>query len=651
MRRFLALLAAIALVALVQTPVAGASTTKVVDFESSASTNDTGMTITLPGFTVADVSDRLLVVGISTKSLNGLVTGVTYGGQSLTQEIKVNQAIASTSGAHSEIWSLVAPSAGTADVVVTLNQSVQAVVGATLYSNVDQSDPIGVSNSNTFPAANTNSTTLNGAASGSLVFSTVSMTGVTGIHDGINGLFGSIAPAAGTERYEDGSSGAILVGGAGATVGAADPLTFQWNWTAKTSSCCDTAVTAVEIKAAPNLAPVVSGFSADDVSVAGQAVYTFTIEYSDEDAIDVSTIDLDDVTVTGPGGPLTVTSGVELTGVDGSPKTGTHTVMPPGGTWDAADVGTYTIGIVGSQVFDIYGAAVAANSSITTFEVTTNSPPTADAGGPYSVDEGGSVVLDASASSDAEQSTESLTFEWDLDNDGNHDDATGISPTFSAAGRDGPGSQTVGLRVSDSDGATDETTTTVTIDNVAPAVNASLDLSEVLLGLTVSSNSTFSDPGLTDDPWAYTISWGDSSSDAGTTSDQSTAIVASHVYLVDGVFTVEVCATDKDGATGCDTTSITVKTPEEALGDLEDDLDDLVTNGDLLQGQANSLQKKIGSAINKLDMSNKNAALNKLSALLNEVDSLIADGDLSAAAGQEIIDQINLIIDSINATC
>jgi hypothetical protein len=47
-----------------------------------------------------------------------------------------------------------------------------------------------------------------------------------------------------------------------------------------------------------------------------------------------------------------------------------------------------------------------------------NTPPVADAGGPYSVPEGASVALDGSASSDAEQSAASLVYEWDLDGDG-----------------------------------------------------------------------------------------------------------------------------------------------------------------------------------------------------------------------------------------
>jgi hypothetical protein len=46
-----------------------------------------------------------------------------------------------------------------------------------------------------------------------------------------------------------------------------------------------------------------------------------------------------------------------------------------------------------------------------------NAAPTADAGGPYSVDEGSTLVLDGSGSTDPD-ADDVLTYEWDLDGDG-----------------------------------------------------------------------------------------------------------------------------------------------------------------------------------------------------------------------------------------
>ena len=73
----------------------------------------------------------------------------------------------------------------------------------------------------------------------------------------------------------------------------------------------------------------------------------------------------------------------------------------------------------------------------------TNAAPVADAGGPYTVDEGSSVTLDGSAS-DA-SSLDTFSYAWDFDGDGEYDDATGQTPSFSAATLDGPTTVTVGL--------------------------------------------------------------------------------------------------------------------------------------------------------------------------------------------------------------
>jgi len=79
----------------------------------------------------------------------------------------------------------------------------------------------------------------------------------------------------------------------------------------------------------------------------GDTSYSFTIEYSDVGGIDVSTIGPCDITVNGISGPIADSP------IDGSPITGTYTVTPPGGSWDATDDGTYTMGIVGGEAFDL----------------------------------------------------------------------------------------------------------------------------------------------------------------------------------------------------------------------------------------------------------------------------------------------------------
>ena len=73
--------------------------------------------------------------------------------------------------------------------------------------------------------------------------------------------------------------------------------------------------------------------------------------------------------------------------------------------------------------------------------------------------------MTASASTDSDGTI--VSYAWDTDNDGAFDDATGVQPFvwFPTAG-----TQRVGLRVTDNDGATAETTPTVTVvPTVAPS--------------------------------------------------------------------------------------------------------------------------------------------------------------------------------------
>lgn len=83
-----------------------------------------------------------------------------------------------------------------------------------------------------------------------------------------------------------------------------------------------------------------------------------------------------------------------------------------------------------------------------------NTAPVADAGGPYTVKPGARVVLDASGSTDLEG--DDLTYAWDLDDDGQFDDAVGPTVTFRA--NRPPGRYPVAVQVSDgSESSIDET--------------------------------------------------------------------------------------------------------------------------------------------------------------------------------------------------
>jgi hypothetical protein len=74
-----------------------------------------------------------------------------------------------------------------------------------------------------------------------------------------------------------------------------------------------------------------------------------------------------------------------------------------------------------------------------------NDPPTVDAGGPYPVNEGGSVLVSATGS---DPNGGLLTYDWDLDNNGSFE-TPGQSVTFDASALDGPGSAPIQVRITD----------------------------------------------------------------------------------------------------------------------------------------------------------------------------------------------------------
>lgn len=108
------------------------------------------------------------------------------------------------------------------------------------------------------------------------------------------------------------------------------------------------------------------------------------------------------------------------------------------------------------------------------FSVRTTPPapvaPVANANGPYTVAEGGSVVLSSAGSIDPDGTI--VSYQWDMNYNGvtfnPTPNANVATPTFSAAGIDGPATRTVALRVTDNSGLTHLRTAAVTVNNVNP---------------------------------------------------------------------------------------------------------------------------------------------------------------------------------------
>ena len=117
--------------------------------------------------------------------------------------------------------------------------------------------------------------------------------------------------------------------------------------------------------------------------------------------------------------------------------------------------------------------------------------PTADAGGPYTVIEGGTVLLDASGSTDPDLPYGgTLTYAWDFDGDGVFDDATGVTPTFDAAGLSDGTVVDIAVEVTDSTNNTDIAVTTVTVQ----AASSELEFTSSGDPMNIGDNKTVSSP-------------------------------------------------------------------------------------------------------------------------------------------------------------
>lgn len=100
-----------------------------------------------------------------------------------------------------------------------------------------------------------------------------------------------------------------------------------------------------------------------NVTTAGGTSYSFTVRYADDGTINAGTVDDNDVRVTGPRSfdiAATFVSG--SFGTSGSVYDATYSIVPPGGSWDSADNGTYTVVMQESQVFDSIRNPVAAGN-------------------------------------------------------------------------------------------------------------------------------------------------------------------------------------------------------------------------------------------------------------------------------------------------
>lgn len=168
---------------------------------------------------------------------------------------------------------------------------------------------------------------------------------------------------------------------------------------------------------------------------------------------------------------------VSATDPDGDPLTYSASNLPVGAMFDPA-IGSFSwipaYGQAGSYPgvhFEVSDGSLTDSEDITITVSSANQPPVANAGGPYTTDLDTPVTLDGSGSSDPNEGTGDsiVLYEWIVGSGTLI--LSGPTPSLSAAQVNslGVGIHPVSLTVTDSFGATDTATTTLTVNAVAPA--------------------------------------------------------------------------------------------------------------------------------------------------------------------------------------
>ncbi|MBC8028496.1 MAG: PD40 domain-containing protein [Pyrinomonadaceae bacterium] len=174
------------------------------------------------------------------------------------------------------------------------------------------------------------------------------------------------------------------------------------------------------------------------------------------------------------------------------------------------------------------------------WKATSNQPPLANGGGPYSGLSGSSIQFNGGGSFDPDGAIAS--YQWNF---GDNTSGAGITPTHSYSTA---GSYTVTLTVTDNDGATANATATATVANNPPVANPGGPYSGV-----TAQNIPFNGSGSSDSDGtitSYAWSFGDGGTGLGA--------VPTHAYTSAGTYTVMLTVTDNQGAQASANTSVTI---------------------------------------------------------------------------------------------
>jgi len=225
------------------------------------------------------------------------------------------------------------------------------------------------------------------------------------------------APVSGASATITGSP-ATIVGGAASVTAAANGVLGAYQVTANASGANPVAFDLANINHIPTISDIPNQTTDEDTATGDIA---FTV--GDLDAGDVL-----QVSATSSNQTLVPDANITLGGGGGGR---TINILPA-----ANQHGTATITVTVSD-----GVDQASDTFVLT--VVDLLPTNANAGGPYNAIAGQSIILQGSADC---PSVDTCTYNWDLDGDGDYDDATGTTPTYTW---NTVGNYTIGLRVTD----------------------------------------------------------------------------------------------------------------------------------------------------------------------------------------------------------
>jgi len=253
----------------------------------------------------------------------------------------------------------------------------------------------------------------------------------------------------------------------------------------------------------------------------------------------------------------------------GNPATGLLEGIP---TID--DIGMWTVQFSASD--DGTPSLTSESSCIITVE---NQPPVSDPNGPYQAPPESTITLDGSGSYDPDENSGDfiVSWEWDLDNDGQFDDSTGETTTFTVGATVGEIS-VICLKVTDSYGESDDSCTTVEViyTNQAPYAdpNGPYTGDE---GSSVAFDGTgSSDPD--GDSLTYYWEFGDGQTGSGPT--------PSSIYADNGNYDVWLTVTDPSGETDTQITTAEIANVAPTITSLNGPSDPVEINNSIAMSAA-----------------------------------------------------------------